>query len=289
MRRTIKVLGFIGFVAAAFILTLAPQGVWSALLMANLKTGIALPWVAPVALGLLYGGWRLAGGLGSGPKAQAARVYRRANPVSGRTMGWALLANAFSIVALVSLWIVLRHLVRTPGNHMPDFSHYSPLLLAGLLACAGVVGAVSEEIGLRGYIQGRMERVAPWPVAVALMALVAAPGHALTQGFVWPTMLFYLLSDVTFGVTAYLARSILPGIVAHAAGLFVFFSFVWPHDQARELMTLGSASLGLWGLAASSAGFAALTVWAFVRLACAEGTQRRRVPASPTGLSAVHG
>jgi membrane protease YdiL (CAAX protease family) len=282
MRHTIKVLGFVGFLAAAFVLTLLPQGVWSGLLAVNLKTGIAVPWAAPVALGLLWLGWRFAGG------SEAARAYRRGHPVSARTLGWALLANGFSIVALASLWIVLRHLVRTPGNPLPDFSRYSPLLLGAILACAGVVGAVSEEVGLRGYIQGRLERVAPWPVAVALMALVAAPGHAATQGFVWPTMLFYLLSDVTFGVTAYLARSILPGIVAHAAGLFVFFGFVWPHDQARELMTLGSASPGLWGLAATSAGFAALTVWAFVRLAGAEGTHRGAV-ASPSGLSPAHG
>ena len=288
MRRTIKVLGFIGFVAAAFVLTLLPQGVWSGLLMTNLKMGVAVPWAIPVALSLLWGGWRLAGGVGSGPASQAARAYRRANPVSPRVMGWALVANAFSIVALVSLWIVLRHLVRTPGNHLPDFSHYSPLLLGALLACAGVVGAVSEEIGLRGYIQGRIERVAPWPVAVALMALVAAPGHAATQGFVWPTMLFYLLSDVTFGVTAYLAKSILPGIVAHAVGLFVFFSFVWPHDQARELMTLGSATPGLWALAAASAGFAALTAWAFVRLAGVRQV-RAQVAKSRAAFATVQG
>jgi membrane protease YdiL (CAAX protease family) len=236
-----------------------------------------------VALGLLWLGWRFAG------RSEAARVYRRGNLVSPRVLGWALLANAFPIVALAGLWIVLRHLVRTPGNPLPDFSHYPALLLGAILACAGVVGAVSEEVGLRGYIQGRLERVAPWPLAVALMALVAAPGHAATQGFVWPTMLFYLLSDVTFGVTAYLARSILPGIIAHAAGLFVFFSFVWPHDQARELMSLGSASSGLWGLAAASAAFAALTVWAFVRLAAAQGSEGRRVGSPPVGLSAAPG
>lgn len=289
MRRTIKVLGFVGFVAAAFVLTLLPQGIWTGLLIANLKTGIAIPWAAPVALCLLWLGWRAAGGEKPGRVSQAARAYRRAHPVSPRTLGWALLANAFSIVALVSLWIVLRHLVRTPGNPLPDFSHYSPLLLGAILACAGVVGAVAEEVGLRGYIQGRLERVAPWPVAVALMALIAAPGHAATQGFVWPTMLFYLLSDVTFGVTAYLARSILPGIVAHAAGLFIFFSFVWPHDQARELMSLGSASPGLWGLAATSAGFAALTVWTFVRLAGVQASERRRTPSPRVGLSAACG
>jgi membrane protease YdiL (CAAX protease family) len=169
---------------------------------------------------------------------------------------------------------VLKELVRQPGNRMPDFSAY-PLPVIGLvLACAALVGAVSEEVGLRGYLQSRFERIAPWPVAVVAMALVAAPGHALTQGFVWPTLLFYLLADVTYGVTAYLTNSILPGIIAHAAGLFVFFAFIWPHDAARPMTSLARGGAETWGPVAQASLFGALAIWAFVRLARATASLR---------------
>jgi membrane protease YdiL (CAAX protease family) len=261
-----KVLKGIGFVAAAFVLTLVAQGIWSGLLALNLKTGLALPWAAPVALGLLWLGWRFAGGERPGPVSETAQRRRRAGPVAPRTMAWALVANALSLVALGGLWVVLRHLVKTPGNPAPDFSAYPPAAAFVVLATAAIVGAVSEEVGLRGYIQGGLEAVAPWPVAVLTTALIAAPAHASTQGFVWPTMLFYLLSDAVFGVTARLAGSIRPTIVAHAAGLFLFFLVIWPHDATRTLVTPEHPDPGVWRLAAVSAVFALLTVAALVRL-----------------------
>ena len=72
------------------------------------------------------------------------------------------------------------------------------------------------------------------PVAIMIAALAIAPGHGLTQGFVWPTLLFYLLVDVTFGVSAHLTDSILPGMVVHSVGILIFFVFIWPHDATRR-------------------------------------------------------
>ncbi len=262
-----RVLKDVGFILAALILTLLPQGVWSALLGANLRTGIAIPWAAPTALVLLWLGWRFAGGQPPFPRSETRQAYRRAHPVGAPTMVWALLANGFSIVALAALWILLRHLVKTPGNPSPDLSSYPVLPLTITLGAAGIIGAVSEEVGLRGYILGRLEQRMAWPWAVVVMALVVSPGHALTQGFVWPTMLFYLLSDVTYGVTARLAGSIVPGIIAHAVGLFVFFDLIWPHDHERVVVPLAQADQGIWALAATVVAGAALTVWAFTRLA----------------------
>lgn len=267
MRRVIEYLSLIGFVAAAFVLSLLPGGVWAGLLTANLRMGIETPWSVPVALAVLWLAWRWAGGRWPWPRSEVQRAYRRANPMSLRATAWALLANGFSLVALIGVWIVLRHLVKTPGNPTPDFSAYPLPITCLIIACAAVVGAVSEEVGLRGYLQGRLERIAPWPAAVVLMALVAAPGHALTQGFAWPTLLFYVLADATYGLTAYLTDSILPGVVAHAAGLALFFAFIWPHDQARQLVSLDHAGLGFWGLVAQTAIFTVLAAWAFVRLA----------------------
>jgi membrane protease YdiL (CAAX protease family) len=280
MSRIGRVAGFAGFLAAAFVLTLAPGGVWAALLSMNLKSGIGLPWSVPVALALLWLAWRLAGGEAPWPRSERARARRRANPLDGATFALALVANALALIALASLWVGLKALDRSGGNPLPDFSAYPPWAVALVLSCAAVVGAVAEEVGLRGYVQQRLEGIAPWPAAVALVALFAAPAHALTQGFVWSTFLFYLLADVTYGVTAYLTGSILPGVVAHAAGLLLFFAVIWPRDAAlaQSLRTHDT----LWALLAIVAVVAGLAVFAFFQLA--RRTRRlARVPAPAAG------
>lgn len=67
--------------------------------------------------------------------------------------------------------------------------------------------------------------------------------HAVTQGFAWPTLVFYLCADVMFGVMAYLTGSITPGIVVHSLGLLTFFTLVWSGDVLRQVVGAGSARL----------------------------------------------
>ena len=74
----------------------------------------------------------------------------------------------------------------------------------------------------------------------------------------WPTFLFYLCVDITFGTMAYLTRSIWPGIVVHAVGLLVFFTLVWPQAGVDPWF---------WLHLAQAIVFAILTIWAFRRLA----------------------
>ena len=127
------------------------------------------------------------------------------------------------------------------------FSKYSPFTVGLLLATSAILGGVVEEAGMRGYLQGTLERAVPAPAAIVIVALVMAPGHALSQGFVWNTVLFYLVVDVVYGTTAYLTQSILPGIAAHAAGLFVFFAFIWPRDEARPVVCVDEGGKQLIG------------------------------------------
>ena len=270
-----KTIGLLGFVAAAFVLTLVPGGIWAGLLTANLRTGIAIPWSVPAALALLWLGWLYAGGWGP-PKSTsgARRRYRRANGMPRDVFAWALIANALSLTALAGLWIVLFQLARPPGNRLPDFLAYPPWVVGLVLACAGVVGGVSEEVGIRGYLQGALERRLPWPAAVAAAAIIMAPGHALTQGFVWPTLVFYLLADMMYGVTACLTDSILPGAVAHSVGLVTFFAFIWPRDAARPPASLSGGDLWFWLHVAQVALFGLLAVGAFLVLARKTAAQR---------------
>ena len=210
---------------------------------------------------VLWASWRYLGGAGP-PRgtSEARRRGLRAERVAGPVLAWALAAGALSIVALTGLWIVLFQLVKSPGNALPDFAKYPPVTVALVLVMASVVGAVTEEAGFRGYLQGFLEREFGAPLAIAGASLAMAPAHALSQGFVWSTLLFYLCVDVMFGVTAWLTGSILPGIAIHAAGLLTFFTLIWPADATRS-------TTWFWVHVGQTVAFSALAVLAFRHLA----------------------
>ena len=170
------------------------------------------------------------------------------------------------IIALAGFWIVLHRLVAFQSNPLPDFSRYPPWTVIAVLAMAAISGGVSEEAAFRGYFQGALERAGLGPAAVIVAALVMAPVHAQTQGFVWPTLLFYLLVDSMLGALAYITGSIRPGVVVHTIGLFVFFAFIWPRDPGRTLIWAHGPDPWFWIHVGQTAVFGALSLAAFARL-----------------------
>jgi membrane protease YdiL (CAAX protease family) len=180
---------------------------------------------------------------------------------------WAVLVGVLWIVGLAGFWIVLHRLFVVPSNPLPNFSKYPPFTVLAALVMASISGAVSEEAAFRGYVQGALERRGLGAWAILVSAFVMSPEHALTQGFVWSTMLFYLLVDGMLGGLAYLTQSIRPGVVVHTIGLFIFFNFVWPQDKSRQLVSATGADLGFWLAIAQASVFAILSLLAFWRLA----------------------
>lgn len=251
----------------ALVITLVADGVWAALLLANLQISPAVPWAVVVMALALWLLWRYLGGEGW-PRgtATAQRRLLRARPVSAPVFGWAVAAGVLSIVALAGFWIVVHQLVRLPSNPLPDYSRYPLVTVALALAMASLVGAVVEEASFRGYLQGVLEGAVGGVAAIALVALVMAPVHSLTQGFVWSTLIFYLVVDGMLGALAFLAQSILPGIVVHFLGLLTFFTLVWPRDASRRLLSHGGADLWFWIHLGQTILFALLAILAFRRL-----------------------
>lgn len=252
----------------AFVITLSLQGVWTVLVVINLKSSPAIPWAVAVMAFVLWVGWKyLSGAWGSQSTSAARRRNVRASPVAWHVFGWSVLAGALSLVALVGYWIVLVQLVKVPGNRLPDFSLYPPFTVVSVLLMAAVVGAVVEEAGFRGYFQVALECEFRAPVAIVISALVMSPAHGLSQGFVWPTLLWYFFADVMFGVMAYLTKSILPGIVIHCLGLLIFFILIWPTDQSRGMAFLSGADFWFWLHSGQAIAFTVLAIMAFRRLA----------------------
>jgi membrane protease YdiL (CAAX protease family) len=263
----------------AFLILNFGQGVWTALLLANLRIGRAIPWAVVVMPFFLWLMWQYLSGKGW-PKstAEARRRYFRANRVSGQAWAWAVLAGLLSIVALAGYWIVMFQLVRMPGNVLPDFSKYPLLTLVLMLVMASLVSPFTEESAFRGYCQVILEREFRGPTAVLISSVFFALAH-VTQGFLWPKLFVYFLAGLVFGVTAYLTASILPGMAVHVVADLTFFALVWPYDTKRQLVWEGGANRWFWLHVAQAIIFTVLAILAFRRLE--DSANHARSPGEP--------
>ena len=231
----------------AFVLTVVTGGIWSVLVVINLHTTRGVPWaVAPMAV-LLWAVWRyLTGAWGRHGTAETRRSLARATTVRRGVWSCSVLAGALAVAALAGLWIVLSQVARIPGSSLQDISGYPVITVVPLLIMASLVSSSAEEIGFRGYFQGPLESRLGGTAAIAVMIVVIAPAHAITQGFVWPVVVFYLLADAMFGWLARLTGSVLPGFVVHSLGLFIFFTLIWPGDRSRVLVSAGGTNIWFW-------------------------------------------
>jgi membrane protease YdiL (CAAX protease family) len=271
--------------ALAIVMTAVVSGVWAGLLAANLAASPAIPWASGVMTLLIWTLWSYLGGRFAPRGTQAARrELLRGGPTPARVTVWAVAAGVLWVIALAGFWMVLHRLVATHGNPQPDFSKLPRVTVLVSLAMAAVSGGVSEEAGFRGYFQGALERRGLGVLAIAVTALVMAPIHALTQGFVWPTILFYLLVDAVLGALAYVTGSVRPGVIVHAIGLFVFFALIWPNDAHRPLIWASGADASFWTSVALTVVFTALGGVAFLRLTAlaGRGSPAAAVSAAPT-------
>jgi membrane protease YdiL (CAAX protease family) len=253
---------------SAILMTAIVSGIWAALLLTNLAHAPAFPWSSLIMALLLWALWSFLDGKWGPARNRAARAeYLRAAPLPRRVYSWALIAGLLWVVFLGGFWIVLGQLVAVPGNKLPDFSTLPTVTVIATLVIACASGAISEEAGFRGYFQGALERAGVGAAAILCTALLLAPIHALTQGFVWPTLLFYLLVDGMLGALAYLTKSIRPGVLVHAAGLFTFFGVIWPGDKGRVPIAQNGADIWFWIHLGQAVLFAVLSLFALRRLA----------------------
>jgi membrane protease YdiL (CAAX protease family) len=252
----------------AFVLTVSAGAVWTVLLISNVATSPAIPWAVAVMALLLWLMWQYLGGTWRPQStSEARRLYLRASPLSGQVFALALVAGWLSIVALVGFWIVLHQLVKIPARVLPNFSGYPLFTVVLVLVMSSLVSSLAEEAGFRGYFQIALERTFRGPIAIVSMSLVIAPAHGLTQGFVWPILLWYFCADVMFGTMAFLTRSILPSTLVHSIGLLIFFTLVWPYDLQRQVVWDTGATTGFWVNVAQTIIFSTLAILAFLWLA----------------------
>jgi membrane protease YdiL (CAAX protease family) len=264
----IRILKLAGFGLLAFAITTLAGGIWSALLIVNLRTSTAVPWSVP-AMGLvLWLAWSYLAGKGAPRSTSKARgLYLRANKNCARTYFWAWTAGALSLVALAGYWIAFFQLIKMPPTIFADMSNYPRFTVALMIVMGSLVAPFMEEAAFRGYFQVALEREMRAPLAIVLASLVFTLAHGPTQGFLWPKLLFYFLVGIAFGTIAYLTNSILPAIPVHIAGLLIFFTLIWPHDATRRSVWRTGTDRWFWIHIGQAIVFTALAGWALQRLA----------------------
>jgi membrane protease YdiL (CAAX protease family) len=185
-------------------------------------------------------------------------------------LGWALLAGALALVALVGLWIILVELTKMGGNPtIPSSNQVPPIALGLMLVMGSFVSSLSEEAAFRGYAQVTLERVMGGGGAVAISSLYFMLWHGPTQGFQWSKLLFYFLVGAVFGTIAFLTKSTVPAWPIHLAGDLIFFFLIWPQDATRRYIVRDGMDIWFWVYVAATVVCTALAILAFRRLALA--------------------
>jgi hypothetical protein len=135
-----------------FSIALVPQGVWTALIVLNLKTSPTVPWAVALMSLLVVGLWLYLGGRwGASRTSETRRRRLRAHGVSGPVFAWAVLADGSALVALIGVWIVLAQFVRMPGNVLPPMGPASWPMMAAAVAMGAMISPLCEQAGIWGY------------------------------------------------------------------------------------------------------------------------------------------
>jgi membrane protease YdiL (CAAX protease family) len=155
----------------------------------------------------------------------------RQRSLSKATWVWGLSAAALFVVAIESAFFTLFRLTPFPAEqfHRPELLERATTLELWTLAIvAALVAGVCEETGFRGYLQRPLElRFGP-AKAIVLTTVGFAALH-VNQAWVLTLMAPLLLASVMLGMLAYAARSLVPGMIGHAAMDVFNFSYWWWH------------------------------------------------------------
>jgi membrane protease YdiL (CAAX protease family) len=250
---------------------------WALLASANQKLWPSVPWAVPPTLLYLWLFWRYTGGAGwPRSTAEARRVNRRANELSGDVWAAALIAGTLGLVAVVLLLTVMGRLVLLPQQQPPDVRGVPVLTLFFLLLTSAAVAGIVEEASFRGYMQRPIELRHGPVVAILVMGMLFGLAH-LTHREVTVTLLpYYMAAAAVYGALAFLTNSILPGVVLHAGGnVFLGFFDLLAQGPTGFEVPLSPAPL-IWETGADAAFWVSLTfllivtaaaVWAFLMLA----------------------
>lgn len=215
------------------------QGLWGAMVIANIRFHPAIPWAAPVMAVLLVGLLAYLSGRGwpTGTSARRKRLLRW-NAMPWPTFVLAVGAGVLGLAAFGGLWIAAADLVHIPAGVQPKMTGVPLPTAVSFLIMGALAAPLSEEAAFRGYAMGLLEKA--WghaPAAIVGSSVLFAAVH-FVQGIDAVKLSLYFGAGVLFATVAYMTNSLYAAMAVHSLGDILGFTVLWPHDQAAHGMGL---------------------------------------------------
>jgi membrane protease YdiL (CAAX protease family) len=210
-------------VGSGVAILLAGEAVWMSLIAAYTRHPMAFPWIVPaMGLFLAAGGAWLKWGNWPSYCAAARREGVRLNPVPWPTFLIALIAGWSTFFSGAGFYVAWRMSNGLGGEVRMTIPPGPRASILACLAMAAVVAGCLEEVSVRGFIQGRLERAYGVVPAILVSGLVWAVFHTNHSYFdtdplnvvIW--FCIFLVVSAMLGTIAHRTNSVLPGIVIHA-------------------------------------------------------------------------
>jgi membrane protease YdiL (CAAX protease family) len=261
------------------------QYLTSPFILGNLRFLQTVPWALLATALILWPYWLYLSGRGwPRSTAEARRIGLRGGNLPPGLWRPSLLAGGCAMVALLGFRFLLPRLfAMEEPSFAIDASQYPAWTVLGVAFAVSLTAGVTEEAGLRGYLQGPLERrYGLWP-AVLLTGVIFWAIHLSHDWVGFPHLFFHVAVSVALGALTSFVGSIRPAVVIHTAfdmiGLPIYAfrpAGIWEIMTARPIAETGwrSGDTLLIGLVAVFGCLTILTLARLRRLALAEGQTR---------------
>ncbi|MGZ5936000.1 MAG: CPBP family intramembrane glutamic endopeptidase [Rhizomicrobium sp.] len=210
-------------IGSGVAIILAGEAVWIGMIAVYTKHPSPFPWIVPaMALFLAAGAAWMRWGHWPRFGVAARRAGVRLNAVPLRTFVLALVSGWSTFFAGAGFYVAWR-MTSGLGGEVPMTIPPGPKpAIIACLAMAAIVAGVIEEVAVRGFMQGRLEKAYGVVPAILVSGFVWALFHTNHSYFdtsplniaIWFGI--FLTVSAMLGTIAHLTNSVLPGIVIHA-------------------------------------------------------------------------
>lgn len=224
------------------------QYLTSPLILANLQWLPTVPWALPATALILWPYWLYVSGRGwPRSTAEARRIGLRGGNLPSGLWGPSLLAGGCALFTLIGFRLLLPRLfAMAEPRLMIDASELPTWTVLGIAFAVSLTAGVTEEAGLRGYLQGPLERRYGLWFAVLVTGVVFWAIHLNHDWVGLPHLFFHVGVSVALGVLTSFVGSIRPAVVIHTAFDMIalpLYTFrpprVWELLSARPIAETG--------------------------------------------------
>ena len=262
-------------VLTGLIITAAGTTPWAFLVSLNLKHWSELPWAVPPTALYIWFFWKYVRGAGW-PKSNAEERNKncRAYDLSGDVWAAAIGAGILGLWTLILFQNIYSRMVNLPTQSTEDLSSIPLFTLLTSLIMSSIVAGITEESGLRGYMQRPLEQQYGPVFAILVTGTIFGLMHFTHRDVTIILMPWYMGVALVYGALAYITKSIMPGVVLHTGGnmlgaiqLIAGGRTEWQTDlKPKSLIWESGVDVSFW---ITCLGFIALTtatVWAYSML-----------------------